>query len=310
MSVQETYDEDEDLKDQVEGDEDEDEEEDDDSSEGADASADDGDEDDGEADTEYTGTDRRERRRRERQERKRRREQAKLADKRRIEQLQRQLEESNSRLEQLEGSVTSQDMARLDEAINRYQYGIQQLRQQRKEAIEDGDADKIDALDEQIYNARNEFDRLRRFKQARTQTRQRQPVQQVDPQVADNATKWMRTNSWYKPHSDDPDSRIVDILDTQMVDEGWDPSDPSYWEELTDRVKQRVPHRFEAQRRKSSGRPRVMGGDRAPRSQGSRSGKADLRGIPDFAIEQWREAGLTGKDLAEAAANYRRMNNR
>ena len=291
MSVQETYD-DEDLKDQVDGDEDDDDEEDDDdasTSETTDDADGSGDDEDGK---ELTSEERRARNRRDRQERKKRRKAAEEADKRRIQQLQ-----------QLEGNVSSQDMARLDEAITRHGQGITQLRSAWSRAIEDGDGQKAADLEERIYRARSEKEHMERIKHARSTAPRRQPVQQVDPSVVTNAKGWMQTNSWYQPNSSDPDSRYVDAIDDQLAAEGWDPASSAYWDELSARVKQRLPNRFEASRRQGS-RPRMMGGDRSFSSR-SASGEG-LRGVPQIAIDQWKEAGMTPKEINAAAAQYRK----
>ena len=303
MSVQETYDDDEDLKDQVDGDEDDDDEEDDDdasTSETTDDADGSGDDEDGK---ELTSEERRARNRRDRQERKKRRKAAEEADKRRIQQLQQQLEDSDRRLQQLEGNVSSQDMARLDEAITRHGQGITQLRSAWSRAIEDGDGQKAADLEERIYRARSEKEHMERIKHARSTAPRRQPVQQVDPSVVTNAKGWMQTNSWYQPNSSDPDSRYVDAIDDQLAAEGWDPASSAYWDELSARVKQRLPNRFEASRRQGN-RPRMMGGDRSSSSR-SASGEG-LRGVPQIAIDQWKEAGMTPKEINAAAAQYRK----
>lgn len=67
---------------------------------------------------------------------------------------------------------------------------------------------------------------------------------QVDPDVKELGTAWMKAHPWYKYGSKDRDSRIVSVIDTELTEEGFDPADQEYWDELTERIKEALPHRF------------------------------------------------------------------
>ena len=66
----------------------------------------------------------------------------------------------------------------------------------------------------------------------------------ISTEVQANATKWLKKNSWYDPQARDTDSRIAKVIDQELVADGWDPSDPEYWEELDSRLSSRLPHRY------------------------------------------------------------------
>jgi hypothetical protein len=54
----------------------------------------------------------------------------------------------------------------------------------------------------------------------------------------------MNRNSWYNPEATDRDSRIAKKMDEVLVEEGWDPKDPDYWDELDSRLQKSLPHRY------------------------------------------------------------------
>lgn len=70
-----------------------------------------------------------------------------------------------------------------------------------------------------------------------------------DPVLVNQAQRWAREHAWFDVHSSDEDSVIVRALDEALTAEGADPHSPEYWEELTRRVKRRLPERFKAKRR-------------------------------------------------------------
>ena len=75
----------------------------------------------------------------------------------------------------------------------------------------------------------------------------RRPQQQTnvpDPSVQRLAAQWMRKNDWYDPAAKDADSRVAKKIDELMVTQGWNPSDPDYWDELTSRLQKELPHRY------------------------------------------------------------------
>ena len=44
--------------------------------------------------------------------------------------------------------------------------------------------------------------------------------------------------------SKDMDSRITQVIESSLADEGWDPRQPEYWSELDTRLAKNLPHRF------------------------------------------------------------------
>ena len=65
-------------------------------------------------------------------------------------------------------------------------------------------------------------------------------------QVKAKVQNFMAEHPWYNPkNSRDTDSKIVLQLDQSVVEDGFDPKTDEYWDELEDRVRQYLPHKFE-----------------------------------------------------------------
>lgn len=69
-----------------------------------------------------------------------------------------------------------------------------------------------------------------------------------DPLLVSQAQRWAREHSWFDVSGSDEDSVIVRALDEALLAEGADPRSAEYWEELTRRVKRRLPERFKGKR--------------------------------------------------------------
>jgi len=65
-----------------------------------------------------------------------------------------------------------------------------------------------------------------------------------DPRVIRNARKWAANHDWFSFDGEDEDSRVVHAIDKALAGDGFDPTEDDYWEELTARVKRRLPERF------------------------------------------------------------------
>jgi hypothetical protein len=64
---------------------------------------------------------------------------------------------------------------------------------------------------------------------------------QMSPLARHNAEKWIAANPWYDPRGEDEDSKRVLEIDRQLAQEGIDPEQQAYWQELDLRVKATFP---------------------------------------------------------------------
>lgn len=76
----------------------------------------------------------------------------------------------------------------------------------------------------------------------------RQQQQQLPPKANAYMREFLGRFSWASPNAKDPrdrrDAKIVAVLDDEVMSEGFDPSDPSYWRELESRMREALPTRM------------------------------------------------------------------
>ncbi len=74
---------------------------------------------------------------------------------------------------------------------------------------------------------------------------QSQRAQELPPEAVEFAQEFMRDVPWLNQPGTDRDSAVLRSLDTQVLQDGCDPSTPDYWDELMDRARTYIPHRFQ-----------------------------------------------------------------
>lgn len=63
-----------------------------------------------------------------------------------------------------------------------------------------------------------------------------------DPDVVRNAQRWFAKNPWANERGED--ALVARAIDQAVVDDGFDPKSPEYWQELDARLARRLPHRY------------------------------------------------------------------
>jgi hypothetical protein len=196
---------------------------------------------------------RREHRRESRQTTKQRRREAIARKDRYIGTLEAQVAELNQRVSGVERAATGGQMAQLEAAIQNAVAEVEISAAAKVEAMKAGDAAVFQEADDAHYNARRKLEELSQIKHRVTSSARPQATGNGRTQpiafparTVELARAWTQKHPWYNPNanSSDADSRIVRMLDAELVAEGWDHSTPEYWEELTDRAKERMPKRF------------------------------------------------------------------
>jgi len=167
----------------------------------------------------------------------------------RLQQLARENEEFKRRLANVEDRTRQNDLARIDKGIEDSQVRYEYAKMKLAEAVNANDGNAMVEAQELLADAKQEIAQLTQYKQqaareAQQQPRQQQPVHRPDPSVQRNASEWVNRNSWYNPEGTDRDSRIAKKMDEVLVEEGWDPKDPDYWDELDSRLQKSLPHRY------------------------------------------------------------------
>lgn len=217
----------------------------------------------------------------------------------RLQLLQRQNQELMERLANVERKTYSADMARFDKAIEdeelRFKYAAQKI----KEATDNSDGDALIRAQEIWYDSRKKLEGMLAIKQKSMQSETNQNGA-VNPRLQRHANEWMENNPWFDPNAKDEDSQIAKVIDNRLSEEGWDPSQEDYWEELDKRLRKRLPHRYtdnydEQPRR----RPRsfVTGSERE--QTGSRGGGSSFVLSPEQ-VRAMKDAGLWDDPQARA----------
>jgi hypothetical protein len=165
----------------------------------------------------------------------------------RLTQLQRENEEFKRRLGQLERNTKSEHLVRIDKGIEDAQTRLEYAKMKLAEATQNGDGEAMVEAQTMWQAAQEEARNLHTLRQ-QADHELRRPQEEAsdlpDPQVQKLAAQWMRRNKWYNPAATDPDSRIAKKIDEVMSTQGWNPTDPDYWDELDSRLQRELPHRY------------------------------------------------------------------
>lgn len=195
--------------------------------------------------------------------------------KHKISALERRNEDLARRLAQVENAAVGFQFAQIDRLLEDEATRVEYAKMKATQAAQAGNVAEQMEYMEQFHNAKTKLAQVQLLKQRQVEEA-KQPRNNVpNPAtevVQQNATDWLNSNRWYDPSGKDTDSRIAKVVDNALASEGWDPADPEYWDELDNRLKERLPHRYTGAGKSSSG-----GGDRNRRS-GTSSGRTDVSG--------------------------------
>lgn len=122
----------------------------------------------------------------------------------------------------------------------------------------------------------------------RQQRQPQQPQRQTAPAASPLPTRaqhfaseFGRNFDWFKPENrTDMDSQIVLAIDNAVAAEGFDPSTPDYWDEIEDRMRDRMPHRFDAAPQNGGRQPAAQQRQAAPQTQQPAPAQQQRRGPP------------------------------
>jgi hypothetical protein len=181
---------------------------------------------------------------------------------------------SNFELE-TDARITGSEVATIDQSLNKARGDLALANQVIEQAIDANDGKNVT----EAMNHRDAIrDNLRDLEQAKeylSQERQAPPQPDLDPRHVAHAQSFMIAHDWWDPAGRDQDSQQVLAIDRSLVQEGFDPRNKDYWDELRGRVQQALPDHFE----KAEGNDESDDDDDA----GSGNGKqTQRRGGPTF----------------------------
>jgi hypothetical protein len=191
----------------------------------------------------------REARRKERQLKKELAKQREASSKHKISALERRNEELARRLAAVENTAASYQFAQIDKSLEDEATRVEYAKMKMVQAAQAGDVNAQMEYLEQLTEAKQRLQQVQHYKKEQLEAA-KAPKQNVPnpttTEVQENATKWLKKNSWFDPQARDTDSRIAKVIDQELAADGWDPSDSEYWEELDSRLSSRLPHRYTA----------------------------------------------------------------
>ena len=268
------------------------------------------DENDGETEDEREQI--REARREERRLKKELKKQRDLTAQNKIKALERHNEELARRLAAVESTATSYQFAQIDKAIEDEATRVEYAKMKMLQAAQSGDAaGQVDFL-EQLTEAKQRLQQAQHYKKQQLESA-KAPKQnvpnEISTEVQQNATKWLKKNSWYDPQARDTDSRIAKVIDQELASDGWDPADPEYWEELDNRLSARLPHRYTS---KGGSTKKHSGPTASSRVESSSAKPGTIRLSPER-VQAIRDAGAWDdvekrNKMIRAYAQYDRNN--
>lgn len=162
------------------------------------------------------------------------------------EEFRRQSEEMRRRLNNVERETQQNRISKVDQSIQDQQVRVEYAKMKLAEAANSNDGEAMVEAQSLWREAEEQLTQLNRIKvdaQRQINTPQ-QEVKLPDPSVQRNAAQWLNRNPWYRPDVSDKDSKIAKKIDELMVTQGWDPASPDYWDELDNRLRNEIPHRY------------------------------------------------------------------
>ena len=164
----------------------------------------------------------------------------------RLQQLQRENEEFKRRLSDVENKTRQTDVMRIDKNIEDTQVRMEYAKMKMSEAVSNNDGQAMIEAQDLLDEAKANLNQLHGLKRQVTQVPQQNisDYRLPEPEVQKNAAQWINKHSWYKVDGTDRDSRITLKASEMLVEEGWDPKDPDYWDELDSRLQKSIPHRY------------------------------------------------------------------
>lgn len=191
--------------------------------------------------------------------------------KHKISALERRNEELARRLAQVENTAASFQIAQIDRMIEDEATRVEYAKMKMTQAAQAGDVNSQMEFMDQYHESKNRLAQAQTIKQRQLEeakSPRNNVPNPVSSTVQRNATQWLQNNSWYDPSGEDVDSRIAKVIDNALASEGWDPADPEYWDELDNRLKERLPHRYTGK----------TGANSRSRRTGTSTGRADVSG--------------------------------
>jgi hypothetical protein len=170
-------------------------------------------------------------------------------------------EDLEKRFAALEGRTAQSENAAVDQRISTIQTQLGNADRVLAEALRKPNgagAEEFVEAQRIRDELRDQLHELKQTAQQRQQAQKSQPARpepaqpQPDPRVLRRARDWASQHDWFAFDGQDEDSVIVRAIDESLAAEGFDPTSSDYWDELTERVRHRLPERFKGARARAN----------------------------------------------------------
>ena len=165
-----------------------------------------------------------------------------------VEALLRQNHELNNRLQSKSNEVTNISRHTLDLSEKQLTDKIQLAREVYLEAFEEGEKEKLLNAQEMLNEAQNDLKQVTNAK-AHYATQAQQPVAQpvaqqpiAQPEADPKAEEWVSNNEWFG--KDNIMTAAALAIDAELKNEGYDPNDNEFYQEINNRIKNTFPQKF------------------------------------------------------------------
>lgn len=196
-----------------------------------------------------------------RQRRRQRERNARNAERAELIRLRQQVGELQTRLDVTDSRIVNTEAAGLEGQIQSLESEVQRATTVMSRAMVAQNAEDYaqaltirDALRDRLVNLKQQkasFDRGGRVQQTEQgqggQGAQAADASNLTPSQVQFARIFASRHPWYKHGSTDQDSQMVVQIDNEMTAQGLNPSTPEYWMELEHRIREDMPHKFQAQ---------------------------------------------------------------
>ncbi len=178
-----------------------------------------------------------------------------------IRMLRETVQQQAQRLEAVEKNTYAHNATLIDARLTDAKSRVAQAETIIARAVEAGNGDDVAAAMRLRDTAKFEADNLEQAKTKAEQTQNAPPAS--NPVVANLGAEWMAANPWFDPRGGNEESAITNTIDARLLQEGYNPADRAYWQELTRRVASRLaPAQKEAPVTTAKKTPPPMGASR------------------------------------------------
>ena len=168
-----------------------------------------------------------------------------------VAQLQMQNEELNKKLHAKHNEVNEINKVSLNASEKQLTDKIKLAREVYLEAFDEGEKEKLLNAQEMLNEAQNDLKNVtsaklnyeKREQQAVQQPRRQQPVQPQQTVTDPKAEEWASANEWFG--KDNIMTAAALAIDAELKEEGYNPNDNDFYQEIDNRIKTSFPHKFE-----------------------------------------------------------------